>query len=65
MHIEVETIICTKRFKYLGHWKGFSDYLFSKNLDSEILGHPLLAIPCDGMLVRYVLGQTLSNFGSL
>ena len=27
MRIEVGAIICMKRFKYLGHWKTFLDYL--------------------------------------
>ena len=49
MRIEAEAIICMKRFKYLGHWKAFSDYLSWKDLDTEILEHPLLSMPCDGM----------------
>ena len=27
MRIKAEAIICMKRFKYLGHWKTFPDYL--------------------------------------
>ena len=29
MHIEAETIICMKRFKYLGHRKAFLDFFCS------------------------------------
>ena len=47
-----------KRFKYLEHWKAFSDFLFWKDLDIEILDHPLLSMPCDGMPVRYVFDKS-------
>ena len=46
-----------KRFKYLGHWKAFSDYLSWNNLNCEILEHPLLIMPCDGMPARYVFDK--------
>ena len=58
MCIEVEAIICIKRFKYLGHYRAFSDYFSRKNLDAEILEHPLLNMPCDGMPVRYVFDKS-------
>ena len=57
MHIEAEIIICMQRFKYLRHWKAFLDYLFWKNLVAEILEHPLLSMPCDGMPVRYMFDE--------
>ena len=57
MCIEVEAIICMRRFRYLGHWKACLDYLSRKNLDGKILEHPLLTMPCDRMLVRYVFDK--------
>ena len=57
MHIEAEVIICMQRFKYLRHWKAFSYYLFWNNLVAEILGHPLLNMPCDGMPIRYLFDE--------
>ena len=54
MHIEAEAIICMKRFKYLGHWKPFLDYLSWKSLDRNILEHSLLSMSCDRMPARYV-----------
>ena len=45
MGIEAESIICINRFKYLVHWKAFSNYLSRKNLDTNILEHPLLTMP--------------------
>ena len=50
MGIEAEGIICMKKFKYLGHWKAFLDYLSWMNLERENLEHPLLTMPpCHGM----------------
>ena len=54
MTIEAEDIICMKRFKYLEHWKAFSDYLSWTNLDRKILEHPLPAMPCGGMPAFYI-----------
>ena len=61
MCIEAEAIICMKRFKYLGHWKGFLDYLFWKNLVREILDHPILTMPCDKMPARYLYDKPYHN----
>ena len=55
--IEAEAIICMKRFKYLGQWKAFSDYLSGKNLNCEILEHPSLIMPYDDMPARYVFDK--------
>ena len=36
MHIQAEVTICMKRFKYLEHWKTFSDYLTGKKLNRDL-----------------------------
>ena len=55
-HIEAEAIMCMKGFRYLEHWKAFSDHLSWNNLDARNL-----RISFDEHVIECLSGMCLSE----